>query len=79
MPSALLAEPQTEDGFTIETGVRQDFMKRLRMHKTVVQTAVKVFEERYLEYYITHPNKRMNEMAANLACWHAGVHDNDYN
>ena len=34
-------------GFTIETGMRQDFNKRVRMHKTVVQTAVKVFEERY--------------------------------
>ncbi|MHC4877197.1 MAG: hypothetical protein ACYTGL_11940 [Planctomycetota bacterium] len=34
-------------GFTIETGMRQDFAKRLAMHKTVVQTAVSVFEERY--------------------------------
>ncbi|HJN08681.1 MAG: hypothetical protein QGG09_19020 [Pirellulaceae bacterium] len=34
-------------GFTIETGMRQDLPKRLAMHKTVVQTAVKVFSERY--------------------------------
>jgi hypothetical protein len=34
-------------GFTIETGMRQDFPKRLAMHKTVVQTAVDVFSERY--------------------------------
>jgi hypothetical protein len=34
-------------GFTIETGMRQDFVKRLAMHKVVVQTAVRVFEERY--------------------------------
>ncbi|MDP6721163.1 MAG: hypothetical protein QGF59_21025, partial [Pirellulaceae bacterium] len=34
-------------GFTIETGMRQNFKERLAMHKTVVQTAVKVFSERY--------------------------------
>ena len=34
-------------GFTIETGMRQDFNDRLQMHKTVVKTAVKVFEDRY--------------------------------
>lgn len=34
-------------GFTIETGMRQDFHKRLAMHKTVVQAAVRVFQERY--------------------------------
>ncbi len=34
-------------GFTIETGMRQDFKKRLAIHKTVVQAAVRVFEERY--------------------------------
>ncbi|MBI1314813.1 twin-arginine translocation signal domain-containing protein [bacterium] len=34
-------------GFTIETGMRQDFAKRLTMHRTVVQTAVQLFEERF--------------------------------
>lgn len=34
-------------GFTIETGLRQNWEDRLMMHKNVVQTAVKVFEERY--------------------------------
>jgi len=31
------------------------------------------------QHYITHPDKRMNEMVANLACWQAGVRDDDYN
>ncbi len=34
-------------GFTIETGMRQNSANRLLMHKTVVKTAVKVFEDRY--------------------------------
>ena len=34
-------------GFTIETGMRQEFEKRIEMQKTVVQTAVRVFEQRY--------------------------------
>ncbi len=34
-------------GFTVETGMRQDFRSRVQMHKTVVQTAVRVFEQRY--------------------------------
>ena len=34
-------------GFTVETGKRQDFHARLQIHKTVVKTAVKVFEDRY--------------------------------
>ena len=34
-------------GFTIETGMRQNSDDRLKMHKTVVKTAVKVFEDRY--------------------------------
>jgi len=42
-----LAARRYGPGFTIETGMCQDFIKRLRMHKTVVQSAVKVFEERY--------------------------------
>jgi hypothetical protein len=34
-------------GFTIETGMRQKWEDRLMMQKTVVQTAVKIFEDRY--------------------------------
>jgi len=34
-------------GFTVETGMRQKFADRLKMHKTVVRTAVRIFEERY--------------------------------
>lgn len=34
-------------GFTIETGMRQDFAKRVLLQKTVVQAAVRVFEERH--------------------------------
>ena len=34
-------------GFTIETGMRGPFTDRVQQHITVVQTAVKVFEERY--------------------------------
>lgn len=34
-------------GFTIETGMRQKWTDRLTMQKTVVQAAVKVFEDRY--------------------------------
>lgn len=30
------------------------------------------------QHYNAHPDKRMNEMVANLACWQAGVHDDDY-
>ncbi len=33
--------------FTIETGMRQPFAKRIGMHRAVVQSAVRVFEERY--------------------------------
>ena len=33
--------------FTIETGMQQNSDDRLKMHKTVVKTAVKVFEDRY--------------------------------
>ena len=33
--------------FTIETGMKQDFGKRVRLQKTVVQAAVQVFEDRY--------------------------------
>ncbi len=34
-------------GFTVETGMRQPFEQRVRMSLLTVQTAVKVFEERY--------------------------------
>ena len=34
-------------GFTIETGMRQPFEQRVQQHKLVVQTAAKVFEERF--------------------------------
>ncbi len=34
-------------GFTIETGMRQPFAHRVRLQMLTVQTAVKVFEERY--------------------------------
>ena len=34
-------------GFTVETGMRQPFARRLQLHKLVTRTAVAVFEERY--------------------------------
>jgi hypothetical protein len=34
-------------GFTIETGMRAPFANRVRQHVALVQSAVKVFEERY--------------------------------
>lgn len=34
-------------GFTVETGMRQDFDHRVRTQMLVVQTAVKLFEQRY--------------------------------
>lgn len=34
-------------GFTVETGMRQEFGHRVSMHKAVVKAAVKVFEERH--------------------------------
>lgn len=34
-------------GFTIETGMRGPFEDRVRQHLLVVQTAVKLFEERH--------------------------------
>ena len=34
-------------GFTIETGMRQKFDRRVRLQKTVVQAVVAEFEKRY--------------------------------
>lgn len=41
------AARQYGPGFTIETGMQGPFEERVRQHLLVVQTAVKVFEERY--------------------------------
>ena len=34
-------------GFTVETGMRQPFARRVQQHLLTVTTAVKLFEERY--------------------------------
>jgi hypothetical protein len=34
-------------GFTVETGMRQPFARRVQQHLLIVKTAVKLLEERY--------------------------------
>ena len=41
------AAKQYGPGFTIETGMQCPFADRVAQHRLVVQTAVKVFEDRY--------------------------------